>query len=465
MRIAAGLGGTPMPSYREAAEPGVLWDLAHYVASLARAPSLEAAAIERARRPPGEDEPLAARGEYVVKSGTCFLCHVQMKADGSYVEGSFGAGGMKVTITHTATLFSRNLTPDADTGLGLWSAADLRAALREGWSRDGRRLNPLDMPWTILAGLTDRDLDAIHAYLRTLPPVRNLVPAPEAPGLVEGVGRKALLLLGGRQVEGGFHPGNAGRPLPEGAAAPPVCNPQTGLLVTLGAGVVALGYLAMRRGRRRGEALLALALLAAVPLVYTWPPLGVMPPALVRAVTPYETLGRLFGMPPLRPPPAPVAIADEGLRALAERGRYVASIGTCPLCHTAGPSVTRPFAPFPEMGGGMRVNWRVFGTTYSRNLTPHPESGLGTWSKAQIRRAIVSGIARDGRLMHWQAMPWDHFSNMAPEDLEALIAYLQHLRPVDSLVPGPQAPGRDDVEADSFAFGYTGRYRPAPTPR
>jgi hypothetical protein len=154
-----------------------------------------------------------------------------------------------------------------------------------------------------------------------------------------------------------------------------------------------------------------------------------------------------------------VAAADPDQRALAERGRYVATLGTCPLCHTAGPSVTRLWAPFPEMGGGMQVNWRVFGTTYSRNLTPHAETGLGRWSRAEMRRAITAGIARDGRLMHWQAMPWDHFSNLRLEDLEALVTYLQHLPPVHSRVPDPAPPAEGDEEGDTFHFGYTGDYR------
>jgi hypothetical protein len=111
------------------------------------------------------------------------------------------------------------------------------------------------------------------------------------------------------------------------------------------------------------------------------------------------------------------------------------------------------------MGGGLRVNWRVFGTTYSRNLTTDAETGLGAWSKAEIRRAITAGIAKDGRQMHWQAMPWDHFSNLTPEDLESLVVYLKHLAPVWSRVPAPEPPGPGDREGDTFFFGYSGEWR------
>jgi len=139
---------------------------------------------------------------------------------------------------------------------------------------------------------------------------------------------------------------------------------------------------------------------------------------------------------------------------LAGRGRYVATVGTCTLCHTAGPSVTRLWAPFPELGGGMRVRWNVFGTVWSRNLTPDPGTGLGDWSDAEIVRAITSGLSRDGRTMHWQAMPWDHFSRLTPEDSVALVTYLRHVPAQRSPVPPPAPPAVDDPDALTFFFGY-----------
>jgi mono/diheme cytochrome c family protein len=455
MRLASGLGGTPMPGYLDVASAADLWDVAHFVRSLASAPSLEAAAAARARRPPGDGEAPAARGQYVVTSGTCFLCHAQMHADGSYVEGSFGGGGMRVSIAHVGTVFTRNLTPDRETGLGDWTADDLRRALRDGRSRDGRVLSAFDMPWTILAALDDPDIDAVHVYLESLPPVRNPVPPPEALGLRAGLLDKAWALLAGDPVRAAFHPTNAGR-LPDGGPATPALADGT---VTVAALVVLAAYLALRRGRGRLETVAVGALLLAVPLVYTWPPLRWMPPALVKAEPPVARLAAALGMPAIRRPPPPLPAADADTTALAERGRYVATIGTCSLCHTAGPNPVRLWEPFPEMGGGMRVAWRVFGTTYSRNLTPDPETGLGKWTGPQIKRAIQSGIARDGRRMHWQAMPWDHFANLTPEDLEALVVYLRHLPAMPSAIPPPAPPAPGDPEADTFWFSYTGSYR------
>src|SRR5262249_56379175 len=98
MRLAAGLGGTPMPGYLDAAATADLWDVANFVASIARAPSLASAAAALARLPPGDGQSPRARGEYLVKSGTCFLCHAQMNPDGSYVENAFGPGGRRAPI-------------------------------------------------------------------------------------------------------------------------------------------------------------------------------------------------------------------------------------------------------------------------------------------------------------------------------------------------------------------------------
>jgi mono/diheme cytochrome c family protein len=205
-----------------------------------------------------------------------------------------------------------------------------------------------------------------------------------------------------------------------------------------------------------------LALVAAIVVVglYGWPFLDWMPAELVKAEGAFAPLARAFNLPPVRRPPPPVAAADDDTRVLAERGRYVATAGTCSLCHTAGPSLTRLWAPFPEMGGGMRVAWRVFGTRYSRNLTPDVETGLGAWTDAEIVRAITTGLARDGRVMHWQAMPWDHFSALSPEDMTALVAYLRQLPPAHSTIPPPAPPSPGDPDGDRFGFGYNGTWQP-----
>ncbi len=463
LRLATGIAGTPMPSYLDTAPLSDLWAVAHYVRSLARASSLREASIAAAGEPPGAGELPAQRGEYLVKAGTCFLCHVRMQDDGSYEEASYGAGGMRVEVPTLGTVFSRNLTPDPGTGLGGWGAEDLRRVFREGRSKNGRYLSALDMPWVILAELEDSDVDAIFAHLRSLPPVVNLVPPPERAPLRSALWDKLGMLVRGEMMKEGYYPGNAGIS-PGKDPHPEVENPNDpfvflAILVT----PLLVAWLRLRRRAHGRVVLLLLGLCgSALFLLYVWPPLRFLPADFIRARPPYEPIARLLNFPPVVPPPEPVAGGDPGLAALARRGRYVATFATCSFCHTTGPSITQLWAPFPQLGGGMKVNWRIFGTVYSRNLTPDLETGLGRWTDDEIRRAITSGITREGRLMHWQAMPWDHFSAMSPEDLEALVFYLRSIPPVYSKVPPPEPPKPGDEEADTFTFGYTGEYGSGP---
>lgn len=77
--------------------------------------------------------------------------------------------------------FTRNLTPDPDTGLGMWTEAEFIATLRSGRTQGrGRELLP-PMPWPPLSTLPEEDLKALWAFLRNLPPVVNKVPDPLPP--------------------------------------------------------------------------------------------------------------------------------------------------------------------------------------------------------------------------------------------------------------------------------------------
>ncbi len=82
--------------------------------------------------------------------------------------------------------YAMNLTPDEQTGIGLWTEDVFIKALRTGKHMgDGRDILP-PMPWPNFAGVTDADMKAIFAYLRSLPPVKNAVPAPTAPNAAAG---------------------------------------------------------------------------------------------------------------------------------------------------------------------------------------------------------------------------------------------------------------------------------------
>lgn len=80
------------------------------------------------------------------------------------------------------TSFSANLTPD-ETGLGNWTIDQFEKAIREGKSKgmDGTRMLLPPMPWQNLRNISDDDLAAIWAYLQSIPPIKNTVPAPIPP--------------------------------------------------------------------------------------------------------------------------------------------------------------------------------------------------------------------------------------------------------------------------------------------
>ena len=110
--------------------------------------------------PPSREQ--VARGAYLARVGNCMLCHTERG-------GAAYAGGRPVE-TPFGTVYAGNLTPDAETGIGTWSAAHFRRALHEGRSRDGRLLYPV-FPYTHTTRVTGADADALFDYLRSLPPV------------------------------------------------------------------------------------------------------------------------------------------------------------------------------------------------------------------------------------------------------------------------------------------------------
>ena len=80
------------------------------------------------------------------------------------------------------TVYAANLTPDKDTGMGSWREVDFIKALRTGkhFGGNGRAILP-PMPWMDFGKMTDEDLKAIFAFLRSIRPIRNAVPDPKVP--------------------------------------------------------------------------------------------------------------------------------------------------------------------------------------------------------------------------------------------------------------------------------------------
>ena len=105
-----------------------------------------------------------ARGEYLARAGNCLGCHTRRG-------GAPGAGGRAIA-TPFGTVYSANLTPDEQTGLGRWSASEFRRALQHGRSRDGRLLAPA-FPYPNFTRVTREDADALYAWLMSRPAVRQ----------------------------------------------------------------------------------------------------------------------------------------------------------------------------------------------------------------------------------------------------------------------------------------------------
>ena len=105
-----------------------------------------------------------ARGQQLAALGDCAVCHTG-------ASGVLNAGG-RALETPFGTIYSTNITPDVDTGIGAWSYPAFERAMREGIHRDGRHLYPA-FPYTHFAKATDADLQALYAYLMAQAPVRS----------------------------------------------------------------------------------------------------------------------------------------------------------------------------------------------------------------------------------------------------------------------------------------------------
>ena len=150
-----------------------------------------------------------ARGKYLITLGGCHDCHTPklMTEKGPALdtkrllsgfpssekvpavpEGVIGPNSWGGLCTNDLTgwagpwgvSFASNLTPDKETGIGAWTEKTFIETLRTGKTPGGRPMLP-PMPWEGIRQASDKDLKAMFAYLMSLPPVRNMVPAPVPP--------------------------------------------------------------------------------------------------------------------------------------------------------------------------------------------------------------------------------------------------------------------------------------------
>jgi mono/diheme cytochrome c family protein len=272
---------------------------------------------------PASAQSVTERGRYLVEIvGACGNCHTPKGPDGD-VPGKHLAGGFQLDDAFGIWV-SPNITADPETGIGRWTDEEVIRAIREGRGRDGKTLGP-PMPYELYRRLSDSDVKAIVAYLRTVAPVRNTVPRSQ----------------------------------------------------------------------------------------YKIP----LPPA--------------YG-PPVGPVP------DPPRQDLVKYGEYLAGpVMHCAECHTPFLPEGRPDATRLFAGGlAFRGPW---GVSYAANLTPDPDTGLGTWKDGEIIAALYGARRRGGRVL--PPMPTQHYSQgIAEGDLRAIIAYLRSLPPIRNQVPAPAPP-------------------------
>jgi len=268
--------------------------------------------------PASAQNPQVARGEYLVTGPlACGNCHTPKDAQLQPKANLALAGGEKFNSPVFGLAYSKNLTPDVDTGIGAWSSDQIVRAIREGVSREGATLGP-PMPVRLYNKMSNDDANAVAAYLKSLKPVRNEV--PEA---------KYKIPL---------------NPQPAAAGAP--APPQTDKVAY---------------------------------------------------------------------------------------GGYLTTVAHCFECHTPPGEGGRPDAA--KFGAGGRTFFPVEGKPVrSPNITSDKDTGIGNWTDAQIKTAIMQGIDKDGRQLIPQ-MPYPYFKNLTASDADAIVAYLRTVPAVANPLP------------------------------
>ncbi len=154
-----------------------------------------------------------------------------------------------------------------------------------------------------------------------------------------------------------------------------------------------------------------------------------------------------------------VLLATSGATAESsiERGGYlVNTIMACGNCHSPRDAEGRTIAERAFSGGGLTFTTPAFIAT-APNITPDVETGIGSWSDAEIKRALVQGIRPDhGHLASAPLaaiMPVNFYRALLPDDLDAIVGYLRTVKPIRNEVPDPvyKAPVRRDSYPDAEA--------------
>lgn len=156
------------------------------------------------------------------------------------------------------------------------------------------------------------------------------------------------------------------------------------------------------------------------------------------------------------PPPKPETLAAVGTAA---RGAQLVMLGGCHDCHTPklpngaidftkslmGHPANAPLAP--EVAGGVSTNmlltaWRgPWGMTLARNLTPDKETGIGSWTLADFKKTLRTGVNPKGEVL-LPPMPIPNMQNLPDSDIDAIYRHLRTLKPISNKVGKPTPPAQ-----------------------
>jgi mono/diheme cytochrome c family protein len=150
-------------------------------------------------------------------------------------------------------------------------------------------------------------------------------------------------------------------------------------------------------------------------------------------------------------------------RDMMDAGEYLVELLGCGACHTNGAFDGAPDMSRPLAGSDTGIAWTSPlesdrpGVVYPPNITPDEETGVGRWSDLQIVNAIRDGTGQHG-VRRITPMPWQGYTKISDDDVDAIVAYLRGIKPIQHKVPAPVNMG----EKAHNPYVYFGVYRSKP---
>ena len=132
------------------------------------------------------------------------------------------------------------------------------------------------------------------------------------------------------------------------------------------------------------------------------------------------------------PVPLPGAESSIGAKVPQDpvkRGFYLATLAHCMACHARKPDGDADFRNWWGKGGYEMKG--PYGTAVVANITSHKEKGVGAWTDAELKRALTEGVSRDGRALKPPMARQRYFSKMTEQDINAIIAWLRTIPPIE----------------------------------